>query len=272
MLKSRIITALILAPTIIAAIYLLPLAWFAVVFALLAGLAASEFAALAGIEMPIARTLYAAVVPGMAALGWWLPDLLAPGLAAGIVVWLLAPLVVVKYPRTGTFLARGWPVAVIGLIICWTAWISLVVIRAAPDGANWLLLAMLLVWGADIGAYFSGRRFGRRKLASNVSPGKTWEGVWGGALAALVVGSGLLALMGQFTPVWVILMSGLIAFSVFGDLFESVLKRVKGVKDSGTLLPGHGGVLDRIDSLLAVLPWLALILWFSGLADLSYIP
>jgi len=271
MLKTRIITALILAPTILAAIYLLPLAWFAVVFALLAALAASEFAALAGIESPVTRSLYAGLVLGLAALGWWLPDTFAPGLTAGIVVWLLAPMVVMMFPSSGTLLARGWPVAIIGLIICWTAWISLVLIRAAPDGANWLLLAMLLVWGADIGAYFSGRRFGRRKLASNVSPGKTWEGVWGGALTALIAGSSLLLLMGQFAPFWVLLMGGLIAFSVFGDLFESVLKRVKGVKDSGTLLPGHGGVLDRIDSLLAVLPWLALVLWLLGVADLSYI-
>jgi phosphatidate cytidylyltransferase len=124
----------------------------------------------------------------------------------------------------------------------------------------WLIWVFMLAWGADIGAYFAGHAFGRRKLAPRVSPGKTWEGVIGGLALALAV-----CALGAFwlTPGWVgwlPVIVLLVAVSVFGDLFESVLKRATGVKDSGTLLPGHGGVLDRIDSLLAVLPVFAVLL------------
>lgn len=269
MLKSRIITALILAPSVIAAIYLLPLSWFAGLFFLLAALAANEFAQLAGISRLWQRMIYVAVLGLLVAVSWNNADLMLLGLMLGGLLWLAAPVLIITFPRGRPLVALGWPVALAGLVICWSAWLALVFIRSAPDGATWLLWAMLLVWGADIGAYFAGRRFGRRKLAPQVSPGKTWEGVCGGALAASVLCVGLLLIMQHFNPVWVVVIGLLIAISVFGDLFESVLKRVRGVKDSGTLLPGHGGVLDRIDSLLAVLPWLALILWQSGVANLS---
>lgn len=268
MLKSRIITALILAPSVIAAIYLLPLVWFAGLFFLLAALAANEFAQLAGIVGLWQRLSYVVVLGLLVLLSWNNPDLLLLGLLLGGLLWVIAPVLILTFPRGRHLVALGWPVALTGLVSCWSAWAALVLIRSAPDGATWLLWSMLLVWGADIGAYFSGRRFGRRKLAPQVSPGKTWEGVWGGAIVAAVLCVGLLLIMQRFEPVWVILIGLLIGLSVFGDLFESVLKRVRGVKDSGTLLPGHGGVLDRIDSLLAVLPCLALILWLIGVADL----
>jgi phosphatidate cytidylyltransferase len=267
MLKTRIITALILAPSIIAAIYLLPLSWFAGLFFLLAALAANEFAQLAGLSRLWQRAVYVAVLGLLASASWINSDLMLPGLMLGGLLWLAAPMLVVTFPRGRPLVALGWPVALAGMVVCWSAWLALVLIRSAPDGATWLLWSMLLVWGADIGAYFAGRRFGRRKLAPEVSPGKTWEGVWGGALAALALCFGLLLIMQHFEPFWLVLIGLLIALSVFGDLFESVLKRVRGVKDSGKLLPGHGGVLDRIDSLLAVLPWLALILWQIGVAE-----
>jgi phosphatidate cytidylyltransferase len=126
---------------------------------------------------------------------------------------------------------------------------------------------MLVVAFADIGAYFSGRQFGRHKLAPEVSPGKTWEGFWGGMLASSLICGGILVLMGRFNSGWIFIMVLLVSVSVVGDLFESVLKRQRGVKDSGSLLPGHGGVLDRIDSAVAVLPWFALILIYAGLSD-----
>jgi phosphatidate cytidylyltransferase len=120
----------------------------------------------------------------------------------------------------------------------------------------WLLV---LVWSADVGAYFAGRRFGRRKLAPAVSPGKTWEGAFGGMLVSLALCGGALLVLG-LPAWWLLAVAGLVVVSIFGDLFESVIKRVRGVKDSSNLLPGHGGILDRIDSLLAVLPVFALIL------------
>ena len=120
----------------------------------------------------------------------------------------------------------------------------------------WLFL---LVWGADIGGYFAGRRFGRRKLAPAVSPGKTWAGAVGGLLLAGAVTLLPLSVLGRPVLTWAPVVAALVVLSIFGDLFESALKRQRGVKDSGALLPGHGGVLDRIDALLAALPAFALL-------------
>jgi phosphatidate cytidylyltransferase len=143
----------------------------------------------------------------------------------------------------------------------------LVLFKQWPE-ANLLILAvMVLVWGADIGAYFAGRRFGKRKLAPQVSPGKSWEGVYGGLVATLMMCAGvgvyrdwsvsdlLLALLGT---------AAVVMISVVGDLTESMFKRQAGIKDSSNLLPGHGGVLDRIDSLTAAIPVFAALLWLSG--------
>ena len=268
MLKSRIITALILAPCAIAAIYLLALEWYAVVFWAVAALGAYEFAGLAGLTALWGRWLYVSVFTGLAAASWWLEALMPVGLWIGVLIWALATFAVLAYPASARLVRHGWLTGVAGILICWAAWIALVVIRAAPDGANWVLWLLLLVWGADVGAYFTGKRFGHSKLAPQVSPGKTWEGVWGGLATSSVVCGLLLLAMGRFNLGWLAIMVLLVGVSVFGDLFESVLKRVRGLKDSGSLLPGHGGVLDRIDSVVAVLPCLAIILLQAGLSDI----
>jgi phosphatidate cytidylyltransferase len=134
--------------------------------------------------------------------------------------------------------------------------------------ANWLILAvMVLVWGADIGAYFSGRRFGKRKLAPRVSPGKSWEGVFGGLLATLLICLLVGLYRGWSTLDLFLALAGtavVVLVSVVGDLTESMFKRQSGVKDSSNLLPGHGGVLDRIDSLTAAIPLFAALLWLAG--------
>ena len=154
-----------------------------------------------------------------------------------------------------------------GLLILLPAWQGLVLFKQWPE-ANWLILAvMVLVWGADIGAYFAGRRFGKRKLAPQVSPGKSWEGVFGGLLATLLICVGV-AIYRDWS--FASLLLGLIGtavvvlISVVGDLTESMFKRQSGVKDSSNLLPGHGGVLDRIDSLTAAIPVFAALLWLAG--------
>lgn len=146
---------------------------------------------------------------------------------------------------------------------------AVMVLHGSADGPLRLLFAFFLVWAADVGAYFAGRAFGTRKLAPRVSPGKTWEGVYGGVALSLVIaviaGHWLFDLRGiQWAP-FLLVAVGVVLFSIVGDLGESLLKRQVGAKDSGTLLPGHGGVLDRIDSLLAAVPatalglkWLAL--------------
>ncbi|MEE8079412.1 MAG: phosphatidate cytidylyltransferase [Pseudomonadales bacterium] len=267
MLKSRIITALIIAPSAIAAIFLLPLEWFAVVFGVVGGLGAYEFGGLVGLQQMAARIAFVAVYALLALLTWWFKALMPLGLWLGALIWALAVLSVMTYPGNARIVEHRWLMGIAGLVISWAAWIALVVIRSAPDGSLWILWLFLLVWGADVGAYFVGKRFGRTKLAPLVSPGKTWEGIWGGLVIASIACAAVLQFMGRFNFGWLLIMLVLIAISVFGDLFESVVKRVRGVKDSGSLLPGHGGVLDRIDSVIAVLPFFALILIYSGLSD-----
>lgn len=264
LLRARIITAVILAPLVIAAIYLLPLAGYALFFWLIAAAGTYEWAGLAGITTPGARMACLVPLAGLALVTWQFPDSWHGVLWLGAAFWVLAAIAVVAYPRGGRFSVQAALAIPCGLIVGWAAWMGLVVIRAEPGGANWVLWLLFLVWGADIGAYFAGRRFGKRKLAPHVSPGKTWEGLIGGILFSLLLTLAMLVPMGEFALWWVPVIVGLVVVSVFGDLFESVMKRARGVKDSGTLLPGHGGVLDRIDSVVAVLPVFSLVLVAQG--------
>lgn len=179
--------------------------------------------------------------------------------AAGLCFWALAAGVVLAYPASAP-LVRWRPMVLAGGALALAgAWAGLLTLRVEFGAAHlvWLLVA---VAAADSGAYFAGRRFGRRKLAPRVSPGKTWEGLAGGAAAALVCG----ALGGWWFDgrlgVWLGIGAAVFLASVLGDLTESVLKRVRGVKDSGGLLPGHGGLLDRVDSVLPAAPTFALLL------------
>lgn len=266
MLRSRIITGLVLALTALISIYLLPLPAFSIFFWMVGLVAAYEYAGLAGVEARLLRWAYAGLYSVLVLLTYLEPALRIPGLLLSAAVWAGALLMVFTYPRSGS-LIQPWVRGLVGLIISWAAWIALMVIRESPGGSNWLLWMMLLVAFADIGAYFSGRQFGRHKLAAEVSPGKTWEGFWGGMLAASLLCGVILVIMGRFNSGWIFIMLLLVTVSVVGDLFESVLKRERGVKDSGVVLPGHGGVLDRIDSAVAVLPYFALILISAGLSD-----
>lgn len=266
MLRSRIITGLALAFTALISIYLLSVSAFSVFFWFVGAVAAYEYAGLAGIEERWVRWAYAGIFTALVLLTFYLPALRVPGLFISAAIWALALVAVFTYPRSGS-LIQPWVTGILGVFICWAAWIALVVIREAPGGSNWLLWMFLVVAVADIGAYFSGRQFGRRKLAPEVSPGKTWEGFWGGMLASSVVCGSILVAMGRFNGGWIFIMVLLVTVSVVGDLFESVLKRERGVKDSGAILPGHGGALDRIDSAIAVLPYFALILIYAGLSD-----
>lgn len=176
---------------------------------------------------------------------------------------------VIRYQRI-TVPALLVPVSIAGVLILLPAWYCLVQLQALePQGKELVLFVMLLVWTADIGAYFSGRRWGRRKLASRVSPGKSWEGVLGGMTAALLLGI-VYTLYAYddnqerllFMFICFITVSG----SILGDLMESLAKRQADIKDSGSILPGHGGVLDRIDSLTAALPLFFCAIWLGDLA------
>jgi phosphatidate cytidylyltransferase len=174
-------------------------------------------------------------------------------------------LVVPLWLRRRWQLAASLPAALLGAGILIATWVALVQLHARSP---WVVLAaMAIVWIADTAAYFSGRAFGRRKLAPQISPGKSWEGVYGGLAAAAVYAMLLVPATRDLAPgvapaVWVLLVVALAALSVLGDLFESLLKRQAGAKDSGSILPGHGGMLDRIDALLSAMPAAALVSQF----------
>ncbi len=260
MLRYRVITGLVLAPLAIGAVFYLDTLAFAVVFWCVAAAAVYEWAGLLGLQHVAARVAYVSAYGLCAVALWYLPAWHVPLMLAGVIVWLCACVAVLTYPRLKDLYANAALLAPLGLFIGSVGWVALVGIRQVEQGSWWLLFMFGVVWGADVGAYFAGRAFGKRPLAPHVSPAKTWEGVAGGALLPGII-CGAAVMLWQPQPLfWLGVTLLLVGVSVFGDLFESLLKRATGIKDSGTLLPGHGGMLDRIDSILAVLPVLAVIL------------
>ena len=272
MLLTRVLTALVLAAAVLAALFLLPSrAWGVLTLAAIV-VAAFEWANLAGYRAN-ARWLF---VAGMPLIGLNLLFSPAAGFAQGwpdgVVLAVCGPAALFWVLVMPPWLRGNWNpkaplvMAVVGWLVLIAAWVALVALQARSP---WLALAaMAMVWVADIAAYFAGRAFGRRKLAPSISPGKTWEGVIG-ALAAVAVYALALVPLGRqagfvgepsaaAVAAWVAVALLFTALAVGGDLFESLLKRHAGVKDSGTLLPGHGGILDRVDAQLAVLPAAAL--------------
>lgn len=247
-----------------AAVLALPWQGLAVVtgVVILAGL--WEWTALAGwSHQPARRALYLlACAAALVGIGMASSDWHRIIIAIGVVWWLGAFSYVIAYQRDAVEPGQ-WPPAVwaiLGVFVVIPAWCALMAIHRYPeDGPGLVLVLMVMIWMADIGAYFAGRRFGQRKLASRVSPGKSWEGVAGGAVAALAA-AGLYLIFVPWAPVlaFVGLAAVTVVVSVMGDLTESLFKRISGNKDSGSLLPGHGGVLDRIDSLTAAAPFFAL--------------
>jgi len=270
MLKQRIITALILAPLAIWAILGLSHELFRVLMMVLAAMAAWEWSRLAGWQRIPGRIAYvAALLAIILSLEWQLRHQLNVHaiLLVALGWWLLSLSMIVRYPAGSDFW-RGHASAraLAGLLVIVPMWLGVSLIHANP-GPAYVLVLMLLVWGADTGAYFAGRAFGRHKLAPRVSPGKSWEGVMGGMVMTVVVAAVaswlLQPMMGA--PLFILLSLVTVAFSILGDLQESMFKRMVDLKDSGGLLPGHGGVLDRIDSLTAASPIFALgVAWLNG--------
>ncbi|MGI4838618.1 MAG: phosphatidate cytidylyltransferase [Janthinobacterium lividum] len=267
MLKQRIITALILLPIALCGFFLLDGGKFSLFIGVVVTLGAWEWARLAGFEGQGARCVFAAVVAVLLTILHHAPVLAPWVLAAAVAWWALATRLVLTYPTSAEHWKGSVRRLVIGLLVLLPAWQGLVYIKALPLG-NWLILAvMVLVWGADVGAYFTGRAFGKRKLAPQVSPGKSWEGVYGGLAVCLLV-TLVVGLTYHFTArqlLGALVAAAIVVFiSVVGDLTESMFKRRAGIKDSSNLLPGHGGVLDRIDSLTAAIPVFAVLLWIAG--------
>jgi len=266
-LMQRVAMAVVLIPLVVATIFYLPWIGTGAVFGLVMLAGAWEWSALAGWAMRVRVAFVLVIALSIAGIGFagfqW--TLLLCGFACAW--WLYAIVRVVLLQRTqvwprpsdALWFVHGWTILV-------PAWLALLELhRSGPLGPALVMLLMVIVWLADIGAYFAGRAFGHRKLASNVSPGKTWEGAAGGAVTALcaVIGYGIW----QLAEHWMLLFAlGIITviISVFGDLTESAFKRISGIKDSGGLLPGHGGILDRIDSLTAASP-----VFFLGIVGLG---
>lgn len=260
-LKRRVATAIVAAPAAVALILYAPSDAIALVLGALLAVGALEWAQLAGCTNPLRPWMYALGLTGLTALAWNfafdLPPVARALLGAGLLWWAFAALWIARRWTLG----RGAKLA-IGPLVLVPAWFAVVALHQQPDGPALVLLLLLIIWGADVGAFFAGHAFGRRKLAPEVSPGKTWEGVWGGCALGAVVAAAGAAVIGLDPARTVAIGVLTVAVSVVGDLTESLLKRQAGVKDSGTLLPGHGGVLDRLDSLFAAAP-VFLVAWLA---------
>jgi phosphatidate cytidylyltransferase len=276
-LRQRIITALILAPLVILGIFKLPLIGFIIALTAVTLLGFWEWTQFTESNSRIAALIPAAVVTGLSFL-FISPDvtslnqLAAPHyavLALGFAWWIIASGMAITYPKT-TNLWQGSKALrhVFGFLTLIPFLWSVIILRASDisvdpyHGAKLVLYVCFLVWAADSGAYFAGKSMGKRKMAPHVSPNKTIEGLIGGIIAALIVGwlfAGWFDI--QFTsPLHMVIITLItVVISVLGDLVESMFKRVSGIKDSSNIIPGHGGILDRIDSLTAAFPVFALL-------------
>jgi len=288
LLKQRIITALVLAPLALAGIFFLPLALFPLFTALVTLIGAWEWGAFIpahpGQQKPTLNTTKMYRMIFTISLGLllsclmflipmddiWLNGTLHPVYGAALVVamlwWIASIIMVFLYPKGQSFWQHSdFYKGLFGQFTLIPFWLGLNVLRSYgyandPMLGGFLIMTVFgIVWGADVGAYFVGRSIGKRKLMPNVSPGKTLEGMIGGVATALIV---LLAVQSYFYNIelGMLIVLGLLTAlaSVFGDLSESMFKRSSSIKDSGTILPGHGGILDRIDSLTAAIPTFAL--------------
>jgi|TARA_B110000971_G_scaffold75889_1_gene77946 phosphatidate cytidylyltransferase len=261
MLKNRIFTALAIAFFALVAIFALPLWAFSLFFLMAAGFGVFEWAGFAGLESSRAKFIYTGLFVVLAAALYLLKDYFASFIGLVAVLWMFAIGSILLYPRGESLYRNQWFVGALGLVIMLGAWVSLCMLRAHEQGAWWLVWLFVLTTATDVGAYFVGKAFGKNRLASQLSPGKTWEGALGGGVIATLICAATLVFWQSYSLLGALLLTiVLVCISVFGDLFESLLKRTSGVKDSGTILPGHGGVLDRIDSVIAVLPILTWVI------------
>jgi phosphatidate cytidylyltransferase len=272
-LRTRVLTALLLLPAAFLLIFWLPPAGFAIAAALLLFVGSLEFSKLAALESRLARLALPAVQAALFVLlartrGQWSAHHVTIFMAACL-AWL-PMLLQLRFYRAGQGPSQGYRVrSFINALLAVTAcWMALGWLRFQPDGEWWILVLLLTVWAADTGAYFVGRQFGHRKLAPHISPGKTTAGLWGGILLAAGVAAAAVYLIPQLDA-GLPAMAGVglltAAASVGGDLFVSMHKRTVGCKDTGSLFPGHGGVLDRLDSLLAGAPFFVAGMHLAGI-------
>lgn len=271
-MKQRIITALLLAPLFIAAILFLPSPAFMAVAAALLLVGLWEWTRLIGFEGHARRALILIVHAGaLTWLAWRGSRDLYLVVALFGVAWWLASLAWLRFPQfaRAPTTAHRWTKLLVGSLLIIPTWCALGMLHTSGIfGPRWAFFSLALVWAADSCAYFSGRHFGGAKMSPSISPNKTWAGFWGGLVGVLLLSLAFTPLLGLTWAQWptlaaVALLAGLA--SVVGDLFESLIKRHAGAKDSSQLIPGHGGVLDRIDSVVAAVPVFAVAKAVFGL-------
>lgn len=260
MLKQRIITAIILVPIFIGLLFFFSPLEFGFFTALITLLAAWEWSHLIGIKKVSSRLLYLLLIAFLLFCMLFIHVVLI--FLFSFLCWLIALVLIIFYPRGSNWWSKHifWR-GLMGVLVLIPCWAAVNFIRNQSDGIYALLFLFVLIWGADSAAYAVGKMWGKNKLAPRVSPGKSIQGLLG-ALAFAIVGAlfaeWLCQIPRQVWPWGIVLALITVLFSVVGDLFESMLKRQAGLKDSGKLIPGHGGLLDRIDSLTAAAPIFAL--------------
>jgi phosphatidate cytidylyltransferase len=277
MLRQRVITGVSMAAAFLAAIAYLPTVALAAVFALIVCLGGWEWARLAGFSSAIARAAYCLfLLCAMAGLYVYcgldatpVREQVQPFLGLACLWWSFALLWVKSYPASAAFWSSRVMRSLMGVLILVAAWLAAVYLLSFTRGGLLMVAMIVTVVAADVGAYFSGKSFGRHSLAIKVSPAKTWEGFWGGMASVLALALVMYYLLPDqslslsLTAVVVIALVTALA-SVVGDLTVSMVKRESGFKDSGSLLPGHGGLLDRLDSICGAAPVFALGLLLAG--------
>ncbi len=275
MLKLRVLTALALVPLVVWSIYGASTQIFALAFACVFLVGAWEWGYISRIGKPMAHVFYVVLLALMLGSLWYIANDMQFSVVPAILMivfafWLLAIISIVRFKGS---LASAPTVRLLlfllaGIFVLCGSYYALLVLRENTEfGPNYVMFVFILIWVADTGAYFSGRQWGRHKLAPVVSPGKSWEGVVGALGCTLLIGwaGGVYfdVAKSQLLP-FIIVCLITVMFSIVGDLFESLVKRSGGVKDSGNILPGHGGVMDRIDSLTAAAPVFLLSVWVTG--------
>lgn len=252
MLKTRILTAIVALPILVAAIVWSKPLCFAMILTVLILCAAWEWSAFIGFSRVYLRIIYVLCIAAGLFLSAFVPVFYVSSIA--VLIWLWALVAIVHYQHDGVGAGFQFPIArlFIGCIVLVSTWISILTLQTVGDfGPQWLLLVLGIIFAADAGGYFVGRVFGKQALCSRVSPKKTWEGFAGGLIFSLIVATigGLFLSLPREQYFWLLFLTLITAlFSVVGDLCVSLLKRMSGVKDSGIIFPGHGGILDRLDS------------------------
>lgn len=272
-MKTRILTALFAIPLALAAVFYLPNEGFALVAIAMLGLGAWEWGGFLRVSTA-ARVLYLSLLlTGFVTLWCQLdqPQVVEWTLYVAALWWLLATFWVLVYPAGfGNGSPNRLMIAVTGILVLVPTFAAMVLLQGREGNGPWqLMVVVAMIWAADSGAYFAGRSLGRHKLAPKVSPGKTWEGAVGGVVAgmllALVGAIWVFQLQGQVLISFLTMAAAVLVLSIIGDLTESMFKRATDIKDSGSLFPGHGGIMDRIDSLTAAGPCYLLGLHYLSL-------